>query len=135
MKDNGIVIIVVTLALLFFLATYFSVRKITLKSRVISDIAISIGCLIAMIVVGFRKERIILFSILIIWILLFYLLRWLYPKICHGIELLMRRLANMPRPTDKEITEDETPERTISVKMGYYTIKIVLMIIFLISLF
>jgi len=135
MKFNGIVIIIVILALLFFLAAFFSIKKRTLKSSVISDITISIGCLVAMIAVGYQEERIILYSTFMIWIWLCNLLRWIYPKICYRIDFAIRRLAKMPKPIAKELMEDETPERTISIKMGYYSIKIVLMVFFLISLF
>ena len=122
------VIIILMLAILFFVSAYFARKKTSLKS-IIFDLLMCFGCITTTALVNWKEECLLFGSLIIFWILMFYLCVLVFPKLSYWIDLIMSRITKTPMST----LEDETPEKTIAIKLFYYSVKIVLSILFIMS--
>lgn len=127
-------LIIILLLLLFFISAYLSVKNRAIKNILLTDLILSTICIITVVVTGRKQNSILLGCMLILWIWLYNTLNWLSPKLGNLLDSFMCYLTKTPKSLDTRFNDDETPEYTISKKMCYNSIKIVLIILFLMSL-
>lgn len=123
------IIIILSLVTLFLISAYLACRKRTLK-EVIFDVIVCVICIGTIAFVDRDIESLVFSCLLVFWIFINYLIVFIYPKITYAINWVMSRITKMPMSTHY----NSFSSRKRSIKMSYYSIKIGLFLLFLMSL-